>query len=527
MTGSFTTRFGTSPEESAKAPCVASTTANITLAGEQTVDTVAVVAGNRVLVRNQTDPIENGVYDAATGPWVRSTDFNAADDVVNGILVVDSNPSNKGIYQAVFTGSYDPEATSLTFSEILFNTLTSKTGSAGYQAEYNARGQYLINYMDDLIAVDLTSFVVGETIVCNALNVGSPGAYSVWEKVADGQTPPDPATGLNTTDNRWYSALSSATEFKQVRQLSVLTIDDLKLVEGTPNQTMEVVSYDTPDFGLADPYKGNGKFTWDSTSTETDNSATTRTVIQTTGVTTGRWIRVYDALVDAAGNFTGTNTEAALSECATKTTAQTLTNKTLTAPIANSPVLNGTLSGTAFLDQDTMSSDSAIAAASQQSIKAYVDNKTDFRGARVYRATNQALAHDTATVILFDAEDYDTDSIHDLVTNTGRLTVPAGVTRIRLSYFVLFESGNDYTKVRITLKKDGSIAPQEETLSSEFFNYGASTQNPRFNAYSGVLSVTGGEYYELETVHSNTAIATRYVFGASSGACWFNMEILS
>jgi hypothetical protein len=49
--------------------------------------------------------------------------------------------------------------------------------------------------------------------------------------------------------------------------------------------------------------------------------------------------------------------------------AETLANKTLT-----SPVLNGTLSGTAFLDQDTMSSDSAVAVASQQSIKAYVDS---------------------------------------------------------------------------------------------------------------------------------------------------------
>ena len=49
--------------------------------------------------------------------------------------------------------------------------------------------------------------------------------------------------------------------------------------------------------------------------------------------------------------------------------AQTLANKTLTAP-----VLNGALSGTAFLDEDNMSSDSATAVASQQSIKAYVQS---------------------------------------------------------------------------------------------------------------------------------------------------------
>ena len=51
----------------------------------------------------------------------------------------------------------------------------------------------------------------------------------------------------------------------------------------------------------------------------------------------------------------------------TLTGTQTLTNKTLTAPI-----LNGALSGTAFLDEDNFASDSNVAVASQQSIKAYV-----------------------------------------------------------------------------------------------------------------------------------------------------------
>ena len=51
----------------------------------------------------------------------------------------------------------------------------------------------------------------------------------------------------------------------------------------------------------------------------------------------------------------------------TLTGSQTLTNKTLTAPI-----LNGALSGTGFLDEDNFASDSNVAVASQQSIKAYV-----------------------------------------------------------------------------------------------------------------------------------------------------------
>ena len=58
------------------------------------------------------------------------------------------------------------------------------------------------------------------------------------------------------------------------------------------------------------------------------------------------------------------------STVATLAGSQTLTNKTLT-----SPVLNTGLSGTAFLDEDNMVSDSATKVASQQSIKAYVDTE--------------------------------------------------------------------------------------------------------------------------------------------------------
>ena len=52
---------------------------------------------------------------------------------------------------------------------------------------------------------------------------------------------------------------------------------------------------------------------------------------------------------------------------------ETLTNKTLTTPAITSGVLNTAISGSAFLDEDNMASDSATKLASQQSIKAYVD----------------------------------------------------------------------------------------------------------------------------------------------------------
>jgi hypothetical protein len=60
-----------------------------------------------------------------------------------------------------------------------------------------------------------------------------------------------------------------------------------------------------------------------------------------------------------------------------ETNADTSSNKTLTTPTITSAVLNTSLSGSAFKDQDDMSSDSATSIASQQSIKAYVDSEID------------------------------------------------------------------------------------------------------------------------------------------------------
>lgn len=53
----------------------ATTGANITLSGTQTIDGVAVVAGNRVLVKDQTNPQQNGTYLVAAGLWTRADIF--------------------------------------------------------------------------------------------------------------------------------------------------------------------------------------------------------------------------------------------------------------------------------------------------------------------------------------------------------------------------------------------------------------------------------------------------------------------
>jgi uncharacterized cupin superfamily protein len=101
-----------------KAPCRAGTTVNITLSGLQTVDGVVLVAADRVLVKNQTDQTENGLYEADSGAWTRTKDFNGAYDVVKGTMVlVTEGTINAAIFFRVSSAD-DPTfgTTSITFS---------------------------------------------------------------------------------------------------------------------------------------------------------------------------------------------------------------------------------------------------------------------------------------------------------------------------------------------------------------------------------------------------------------------------
>jgi hypothetical protein len=64
----------------------AATTANITLSGAQTIDGVAVIAGDRVLVKNQSTGLQNGIYVAAASTWSRATDADADSEINPGMF---------------------------------------------------------------------------------------------------------------------------------------------------------------------------------------------------------------------------------------------------------------------------------------------------------------------------------------------------------------------------------------------------------------------------------------------------------
>ena len=103
------------------------TTANITLSGTQTIDGVVLIAGDRVLVKNQSTTTQNGVYDVAAGAWARSTDSDTGSELVNAFYFVTLGTT----LQATGWTQSTPGPITIGSTAIVFNQFS---GAADYQA---------------------------------------------------------------------------------------------------------------------------------------------------------------------------------------------------------------------------------------------------------------------------------------------------------------------------------------------------------------------------------------------------------
>jgi hypothetical protein len=71
-----------------KAPALTATSGNITLSGLQTVNGVTLVAGDTVLVKDQTNTAQNGIYVASAGAWTYSVGGDTWSEYVGAIIFI-------------------------------------------------------------------------------------------------------------------------------------------------------------------------------------------------------------------------------------------------------------------------------------------------------------------------------------------------------------------------------------------------------------------------------------------------------
>lgn len=98
MTTTMTDRLSTASGLAIKVPCRIAVLTNITLSGLQTIQSVALADGDRVLVAGQTSAVNNGIYVVRSGTWERAADCDGRFDLVTGSFV----RVNSGTYANIY-----------------------------------------------------------------------------------------------------------------------------------------------------------------------------------------------------------------------------------------------------------------------------------------------------------------------------------------------------------------------------------------------------------------------------------------
>lgn len=236
------------------------------------------------------------------------------------------------------------------------------------------------------------------------------------------------------------------------------------------------------------PASGSVPTSWTSyTEDITADAAGTQGEIVLTGISSG------GSNLSSKAYFDGIKITNA--DLATMNTTQTLTNKTLT-----SPVINGSATGTAI-----------------------------GRGALVTKSAAQSILNGTTTIVTFDSETggYDTDAIHDNVTNNHRLTVPTGVTKVKLTACLVWASDTDGYRQLEFSKNDDTVPLPTFALGAPIARVDASatTSTISISSETAVLDVVATDYFCV--MCSQTAGAALDLDETNgAGNTYFSMEII-
>ena len=226
----------------------ATTTANITLSAPQTIDTVSVIAGDRVLVKDQTLPQENGLYDVNAGAWTRTVDADTESDLLNMSVFIQEGAVNGSTGWTLTTPApITVGTTPLNYAQIgatPSNPLTTKGDLFGYDTGNNRVPVGTNNQL--LVANSVAALGVSYTLI-NDVNLnpgtfnnitGLPGVmtFETLNVAAILTLTPNrstPATG-NIGDLIWQDndSISSTQEFARIR------VSSLDVTSGSEDATM-------------------------------------------------------------------------------------------------------------------------------------------------------------------------------------------------------------------------------------------------------------------------------------------------
>ncbi len=169
----------------------------------------------------------------------------------------------------------------------------------------------------------------------------------------------------------------------------------------------------------------------------------------------------------------------------------------------------------------TAQSIAAVAGTYTTTAQAAAVGGANYRGAVVYSSVDLGVSANSVTYP-FDTESLDTDNIHSTSVNPSRLTVPAGVTRVKLSgQFSVSDNQAGTFRYASFLKNGGTLGNPSSRVQSTMPPNGSGTVT--LNVYSPITSVAAGDYFEflMQASVSGTSTVT-----AAAGNTWFEMQII-
>jgi len=208
-----------------KAACKAGTLTNITLSGLQTIDGYSVLAGNRVLVKNQTATADNGIYVASASAWTRATDMDVWAEVPGAYTVVlnGSQANTAWVSTSADTGTIGvTPITWVQFSGVSTYyagtglTLTSNTfsitpvGTASTYGSASAVPVFTTNASGQVTSVTNTTIAIANTQVSGLGTMSTQNANAV---VITGGSIDGTTVGLTTATTVRGTTITATSQF--------------------------------------------------------------------------------------------------------------------------------------------------------------------------------------------------------------------------------------------------------------------------------------------------------------------------
>jgi len=160
----------------------AASTENLTLSGEQTIDGVAIVAGDVVLAKDQTTVLQNGIYVASAGAWSRQDGLATGSSAAGANTYITEGTINSGRgYICIANKGSDVVGTDdLVFTQHSgMGQITAGTGLTKTGDTINAIGGDGITANADDLAIDLHDTNPGLEIDTAQLRVKTDGAHGI------------------------------------------------------------------------------------------------------------------------------------------------------------------------------------------------------------------------------------------------------------------------------------------------------------------------------------------------------------